>query len=322
MKILIFIENVILIILYSSVAVMCYQYYKKYKEKIVNYIMGVFLFFILDEFIVFAAEFLTYDNMKGRLIQSVITYPIVKIIAAAGICLFYVLVFWTLLERDIRWYHMFPVLFVITVSIVCSCIRQTPWVIWFFYSIRQFVGIYFVLQYFYILYTTRDKEYCLRLQKHRIFFSGALFFLISIFWEDTVVIHQLYHLLTMIPWLNEKNVCEDIFSVFIAWEAIRYIYRLELERLKSANGEREHTEKMKSLSTKERIRLFCEKFKLTNRESEILYFLLEGKTNQEISEVLYITVGTVKTHVHKIFEKVNVTRRSQLIQQFEKDSEL
>lgn len=61
---------------------------------------------------------------------------------------------------------------------------------------------------------------------------------------------------------------------------------------------------------------FSRQYELTEREREILHLILLGKSNQEISEALYITVGTVKAHVHSIFGKLDVSRRSQLITRF------
>lgn len=61
---------------------------------------------------------------------------------------------------------------------------------------------------------------------------------------------------------------------------------------------------------------FCRQHELTDREREILQLILSGKSNQEISDMLFITVGTVKAHVHSIFGKLDVTRRSQLITRF------
>jgi DNA-binding NarL/FixJ family response regulator len=48
---------------------------------------------------------------------------------------------------------------------------------------------------------------------------------------------------------------------------------------------------------------------LTEREEEILSLLAQGLSNHQIGEKLYVTVGTVKNHVHHILGKMNVTSR-------------
>lgn len=48
---------------------------------------------------------------------------------------------------------------------------------------------------------------------------------------------------------------------------------------------------------------------LTEREREILGLLAEGMSNQEIADRLIIGLGTVKNHVHNIFEKLHVNNR-------------
>ncbi len=52
---------------------------------------------------------------------------------------------------------------------------------------------------------------------------------------------------------------------------------------------------------------------LTNREMEVLRFLCEGLSNQEIAAKLFISVGTIKTHIHNIFNKLGVRDRPQAI---------
>jgi len=52
---------------------------------------------------------------------------------------------------------------------------------------------------------------------------------------------------------------------------------------------------------------------LTPREFEIVRLASEGLRNKEIGERLSITEGTVKIHLHNIYEKLGVTGRSQLI---------
>ena len=52
---------------------------------------------------------------------------------------------------------------------------------------------------------------------------------------------------------------------------------------------------------------------LTRREKEILSLLAEGLSNKEIAEKLFISPGTVKTHVKHIYKKLNVKRRMEAV---------
>ncbi|MDX2228479.1 MAG: response regulator transcription factor [Leptolyngbyaceae cyanobacterium bins.349] len=50
---------------------------------------------------------------------------------------------------------------------------------------------------------------------------------------------------------------------------------------------------------------------LTEREQEVLHWLVQGASNEVISRQLNITVGTVKAYLTAIFEKLEVTSRTQ-----------
>ncbi|MBE9181991.1 response regulator transcription factor [Oculatella sp. LEGE 06141] len=52
---------------------------------------------------------------------------------------------------------------------------------------------------------------------------------------------------------------------------------------------------------------------LTAREREVLGWLAQGASNDEIAKYLYVTVATVKAHLTSIFEKLQVTSRTQAI---------
>ena len=63
--------------------------------------------------------------------------------------------------------------------------------------------------------------------------------------------------------------------------------------------------------------LFCREYQFTVREQDIFRLLLKNKNYSEISEELYISIGTAKAHMHNIFKKTEVKKRSQLIALFE-----
>ncbi|NEO84451.1 MAG: response regulator transcription factor [Spirulina sp. SIO3F2] len=52
---------------------------------------------------------------------------------------------------------------------------------------------------------------------------------------------------------------------------------------------------------------------LTDREQEVLHWLVQGESNSAIAAHLYVTVATVKAHLTSIFEKLAVSNRTQAI---------
>ena len=52
--------------------------------------------------------------------------------------------------------------------------------------------------------------------------------------------------------------------------------------------------------------------KLTEREIEVLKYLIHGFTNRQIAEHLVVTTATVKAHVSSILHKTGVKNRLEL----------
>jgi DNA-binding CsgD family transcriptional regulator len=89
-----------------------------------------------------------------------------------------------------------------------------------------------------------------------------------------------------------------LFSLFLIWHKTR------MKRL------------AEQIKTEAAMKEFCLKFNISEREREIIQWILKGKSNKEIEEELYIALGTVKNHVYNIYQKLNVESRSQLINLF------
>lgn len=53
---------------------------------------------------------------------------------------------------------------------------------------------------------------------------------------------------------------------------------------------------------------------ISSREMEILQLMAQGLSNQEIADRIFLSLATVKTHSSKLFEKLDVKRRTQAIE--------
>lgn len=62
---------------------------------------------------------------------------------------------------------------------------------------------------------------------------------------------------------------------------------------------------------KPEVEKLIEESPLTDREMEILELIVDGRSNSEIAETLFISLGTVKTHVRNILNKLCADDRTQ-----------
>lgn len=57
---------------------------------------------------------------------------------------------------------------------------------------------------------------------------------------------------------------------------------------------------------------------LSKREMEVLQLMAEGLSNHEIASRLFVSLNTIKTHSSKVFEKLEVNRRTQAVDKAKK----
>jgi len=60
-------------------------------------------------------------------------------------------------------------------------------------------------------------------------------------------------------------------------------------------------------------------YNISEREKEVVALLLEGKSYQQIAEQLFVSVNTVKTHVRKIYPKLGINSRHELVNKINKN---
>jgi len=57
---------------------------------------------------------------------------------------------------------------------------------------------------------------------------------------------------------------------------------------------------------------------LSMREREVMLLAVEGLSNKAIARQLNVTEGTVKVHLHKVYDKLGIHSRSALVAQMMK----
>lgn len=97
-------------------------------------------------------------------------------------------------------------------------------------------------------------------------------------------------------------------------EAIRAAYRGEaIYKTKLASGALQEAIASASLSSPDNVLQVKLLEPLTEREQEILQEMAYGLRNEQIAAKLFITEGTVKSHVHRILQKFGCEDRTQVV---------
>ena len=52
---------------------------------------------------------------------------------------------------------------------------------------------------------------------------------------------------------------------------------------------------------------------LTARQEEILALLGEGRTDQEIGKTLHLSEATVRSHIHRVVQRLGLKNRAQVV---------
>ena len=103
-----------------------------------------------------------------------------------------------------------------------------------------------------------------------------------------------------IPWLGSISL--DHFF-YLAWNVVSMSVALRLFGTAGAipaAGETSPAERARALG-------------LSDREAEIAVLIARGRTNKEIGTDLFISPGTVRTHVYNLYRKVGVGNRVELV---------
>jgi len=125
-------------------------------------------------------------------------------------------------------------------------------------------------------------------------------------------------LLFLLKWLELRFIIIDhafeIYagSIAVIFTALGIWLALKLTRPKTILIEKEvFTERPETFVLNEKE---LTKLNISKRELEVLQLMSEGLSNQEIALKLFVSLNTIKTHNARLFEKLEVKRRTQAIE--------
>ncbi len=111
--------------------------------------------------------------------------------------------------------------------------------------------------------------------------------------------------------LSEKD---NISTIFI--EMYEYLYDIFLVFKPVTTYEK----KIMSLLKEYRKEQMKDKLieQLTPKEREVIMLFIDSKTSKEVAEILMVSENTVRTHLKSIYSKLNISKKSELIEKFDR----
>lgn len=115
-------------------------------------------------------------------------------------------------------------------------------------------------------------------------------------------------------YFSSRNFSENTLMLVCAFFAIRSCWRSLSSRAELVNQAGSIAESHTYIESL--LPAYVSKHHLTERETEIMRLIVQGKDNQNIASELHVALGTVKSHVHNIMQKAGKTNRDDLIKDF------
>ncbi|MFR3274648.1 MAG: helix-turn-helix domain-containing protein [Collinsella phocaeensis] len=171
---------------------------------------------------------------------------------------------------------------------------------------------------------TDSRAVKLDLERSRTFFIVAAALILCVIAEDTLMILIIHPPADSVAagsffWhLQERNISENVLMVATAVQLFRRyreifsVYARHPNEGDLGGG----AVSMDGGDVASKLALFAEAHKLSKREVEVLDLLVRGADVQGIASELVISPGTVKAHLHRIYGKVGVNARADLLDAF------
>lgn len=303
--------NTALTVVLTLAACCVFFLYHHHRRPLLIALCTMFAVYLLDNSIVFCTEIIpdfaaVYDRMFLET-PSIKTVYFVTLVGSLLFALHCVIPAFTLKQMAL-------LIFVYTALLICvPMITRHDWMVFLYYFTTQLLVI--GISGWGLVALRKTESSFDRGMLKRIF----LYFLcmsILVLAEDSFVIFFLDRLSGPRVKINNRNFSENLLYLGLSWPVFRYTAG-QLKHLSSVvQTPGEQTSEPEPNRERMDFYAFCSAYNLTEREREILTRLLQSRSQQEISDELIIALGTVKTHIHNIYQKTDSSNRNQIIAKY------
>ena len=295
----VYLYNIFLIVLYSislALALATGLKEKRPRKRSFYLILALyFAFFILDNSIISMTELISpFAKSYNQLFQGT-SFIKTCIFLVNNFCQIWLLNF--ISKQKIKTWEYLS-LFAIFFFMLIPFLPTSPLKVYLYYLPNQILLFYLGFK---ALFNSQKKDLSPNhITYLKIIGKLALIFSLLIVIEDSIIIFHLDQYRAFDSKIINRNLSEDFFSISLCILSLSYFFHHSPLLLTSKKEEETNP------------KAFFQDYHLTAREEEVCQLLLEQKRNQEIAQDLYLSVGTVKTHVHNIYIKMNIRKRDQL----------
>lgn len=298
METLFFFYNLIIMLCFVFSALGFLLAHRKYREKSLLCLALVFFLFALDNLILFMYEFL--PSFTGYYDAEIVVEPYLLMIMTLSIIFSYRLTLVTLRDRIIsnRECAFWGVYLAIAFATIVGDWRIGGFLISDILMSMASISVFA----FAVLERKKHGAY-----PNRPGVPGIpMWLLVASMLLEILVLTETILGRFNIFLLRQSHRILGIEALSVLYSVVAIVYLIKVVVDGSAK------EKVESPDRGKLIKSFAEFYGLTLREGEILPMMLEGKTNAEICEIACISEGTVKSHTHNIYQKLEVKNRFQL----------
>lgn len=324
MNAIIFIYTIVLILVCFAAAMFSLAAYAVSHKRSLIPQASFFIFYIIEMIGILTVEFVSQNLPFDIGSYYEITIPVVRIFTGTGIMASLWVMLLDILDVHDRKIQTIPVVvFALACIVVVWGLPYGPMRQWLFYMLRQ-VFIAFGLAYAYIKwYRSTDMPYRERLGKLKKPYLLLWALLACILLEDWWII-----LASPIPnansswlqlYLSERNFSENVMMLFVAYHVIRgslETLALRFDAPPVAQNADRPGESDLARHIEDQLPAYASAHNLSKREREVLAMVIEGMDNRSIAQELFLSEGTIKTHVHNIMHKTDTRTREELKKDF------